>query len=454
MLHSSASCPITVHANILGSWVQCGDLRLREEEGRVTYATFSYSDKYFHSDRRPFCIDPVSLPAVGLADQRSAVPPAKGLALHGVFADLMPGTWGRRCIEEVLGQRNLTEIDFLMLAEGDRLGALDLATHQDSVPGASLAVSLERLPKITDLFSRLVRHRPVSSASLGDLSACLSLPGDRPKVSIRDSSGVLWLAKLSLPTDKLDIPELEFATLQLAQRCGISIPPINLVKWEKNSALLVRRFDRYWGNRSKPFTLLSRRALLNQKPSPQQIEGRMHTVSGAALLGVDSLTAHLFGWADLVEAYREAAFPLGLFGDLEELFRRAVFSIVLGVDQDPFSNTTFMFDSHRSGWRLAPYYGARSGCDSMARMPRKMGSLDREARLENLMSIRPSFNLKRTKAIDIISSVLEKMNGWESALIEKQISKITIEALRMGIRPIETIAEHDFLTQLAENRSK
>lgn len=172
------------------------------------------------------------------------------------------------------------------------------------------------------------------------------------------------------------------------------------------------------------------------------------------MLGVDSLTSHLFGWADLVEAYREVAFPLGLFNDLEELFRRAVFSIVFDIEQDPFSNTTFLFDSHRAGWRLAPYYGARSGSYSSSGMPRKMGSLERQARLENLMSIRPSFNLKRTKAIKIIRDVIGHTNTWESALSEKKVSKETIDAFRSGIRPIEKVTGSDFLAELEAYHTK
>jgi serine/threonine-protein kinase HipA len=451
----SSANPIVVHANILGGWIQCGDLSLREEEGgRISYATFSYSHNSLHLGLRRFCIDPVSLPAVGNTVKPCAVPPDRGLPLHGAFADLMPGSWGRLCIEKMSGETDLTESDFLLRAQGDRPGALDLAMPQGGTIGGTLAVPVERLPTIVELVDRLAKRRPIPSSRHRDLSACLSLPGDRPKASLRDQNGVLWLAKLPLKTDKWDVPEIEYATLLLAQRCRIVTPPIKLIRLGKRSVLILRRFDRYWGSRTKPFSLSSSKLRINQIPYSQQEECRIHAVSGTTLLGVDGLTSHLFGWADLVEAYREVAFPVGLFKDLEELFRRAVFNIIAGVDQDPFSNTTFLFDSNRGGWRLGPYYGARSDHNRKPGMPRKMGSLEREARLENLMSIHTSFNLKRSKALAIISRILEKLTDWDVFLNENEISQKTIDEMRMAIRSIEDVSKDGFRNELAECKNK
>jgi hypothetical protein len=87
-------------------------------------------------------------------------------------------------------------------------------------------------------------------------------------------------------------------------------------------------------------------------------------------------------------------------------------------------------------------------------MPRKMGSLEREARLENLMSIHTSFNLKRSKALAIISRILEKLTDWDVFLNENEISQKTIDEMRMAIRSIEDVSKDGFRNELAECKNK
>lgn len=447
MSDESAFSPIYVHANVLGSWMPCGDLRLRQEAGRITYATFSYATGYPRMTGG-FCVDPISLPSDRTWPSRDAIPAARGLALHGAIADLMPGSWARRCIERITGQTRLSDTDYLLWAAGDRPGALELADTPNVTEVRSLAAPIARLPDLLVLTGKVARQLPIDRASHQDLSACVSLPGARPKASVRDEHGVLWLAKLPLPDDDGDVPELEYATLRLAQRCGITTPPMQRVQVGNQSVTLSRRFDRYWfGGQPRPV-----RVIPHHTPFPQQKEGRIHAVSATTLLGVDEMTAHVFGWTDLVAAYREHAFPRGLSIDLEELFRRAVFSMLTGDAQDPFANTTFLWDISRAGWKLAPFYGARPAVNGAPRLVREMGSLGHIPRLENLMSIHTDFSLRRAKALDLMNRVLVQLEGWEANLAEEEgVSERTIATLRRAMPSLQDCAGPEFRRELGLN---
>jgi serine/threonine-protein kinase HipA len=56
-----------------------------------------------------------------------------------------------------------------------------------------------------------------------------ALGGKRPKASVRDEQGVLWLAKFSSRTDTVSVPAVEAATLELAADAGLHVPPMKLV---------------------------------------------------------------------------------------------------------------------------------------------------------------------------------------------------------------------------------
>lgn len=444
MSAESASSPISVHANVLGNWIPCGDLLVRQQAGRITYATFSYASGYPLAPGG-FCVDPISLPVDEAGLNRDAIPAARGLALHGAIADAMPGPWARRCIEVLTGETVLSDTDYLLWSAGDRPGALEFADTPKLTDVRSLAAPIAHLPELLTIAGKVALQQPIDRASHQDLSACVSLPGARPKASVRDENGVLWLAKLPLPEDEGDVPELEYAMLRLAERCGLTTPPMKRIRIGTQSAILSRRFDRYWyGGRARPV-----RVIPHHVPFPQQSEGRIHAVSATTLLGVDGLTSHVFGWTDLVAAYREHAFPRGLSLDLKELFRRAVFSMLTGDAQDPFENTTFLWDLNRGGWKLAPFYGARPAANGAPRLVREMGSLGHTSRLENLMSIHTDFSLKRAKALDLMNHVLVQLQGWEESLVDEEgISEGTIETLRRAMPALQDCAGPEFRREL------
>ena len=81
----------------------------------------------------------------------------------------------------------------------------------------------------------------------------------------------MWLAKFASHNDHLiDVPMIEYATLQLAQLAGLNIPEMRLIQVHNKNVLLIRRFDRTW--------------LASKTQGNKPIEIRHHMVSALTLL--------------------------------------------------------------------------------------------------------------------------------------------------------------------------
>lgn len=72
-----------------------------------------------------------------------------------------------------------------------------------------------------------------------------SLGGARPKATVADTEGRLWIAKFPSKNDESDIGAWEKVVHDLAGLCGLNVPESKPEKFSKlGSTFLVRRFDR------------------------------------------------------------------------------------------------------------------------------------------------------------------------------------------------------------------
>lgn len=67
--------------------------------------------------------------------------------------------------------------------------------------------------------------------------------GARPKATIEDGDR-LWLGKFPSRDDRFNLQRVEFATLDLARRCGLNVAQARLQSVGSNDVLMLRRFDR------------------------------------------------------------------------------------------------------------------------------------------------------------------------------------------------------------------
>lgn len=273
--------------------------------------------------------------------------PARGQSLFGVFRDTAPDRWGRMLMErrEALEARetgrkvrHLSEWDFV-LGVGDvtRMGALRLRNAapphtfvDDRDRGVPPAARLRELQAIARKLDRDDAERQPGYAKwLAQLVAPgTSLGGARPKASFAEASGDLWLAKFPAHDDRHDVGAWVYLAWRLARDAGIDTADAASMRFGKGyHTFVARRFDREQDSRrlyASAMTLLSR-----------------NDGDGGSYL-------------DVAQAIQTHGDPAGIADDLAQLYRRIVFSILIGNCDDHLRNHGFLRTP--AGWRLAPAF--------------------------------------------------------------------------------------------------
>lgn len=215
-----------------GKFVPAGLLELTEDVGanpqnRALTSQFAYGLGYLKRTQAVE-VDPVSL---GLSD-RDAIRgqqlfPVNGLGEFGGIRDAAPDAWGRRVIEarRKVPANTLPEAEYLLQAGGDRVGALDVRQSRDS-EGAPSASDLQSLAYVIQAAEAVEQGLPVPAHLEPYLGAGPSAGGARPKASVRDEQGALWIAKFPAKGDTFDVARAEVCTLELARLCGLTVPEV------------------------------------------------------------------------------------------------------------------------------------------------------------------------------------------------------------------------------------
>lgn len=156
-----------------------------------------------------------------------------------------------------------------------------------------------------------------------------SLGGARPKANVRDADGSLWIAKFPSRQDDMNVGAWEQTAYMLAQRCNIQVSPSRILEiTEGHHTFLTRRFDRNGSNR---LHMMSAMTALEETDQSASQSGK--------------------GFLDLAECIAQISCDPN--ADLEELFRRAAFTICISNTDCHFRNHAFILTD--KGWRLSPH---------------------------------------------------------------------------------------------------
>lgn len=295
-----------------------------------------------------FALDPQLPLATGLHYSRH------GAAFPtGAFLDCSPDRWGKRLMdrreaiearEEERRPRNLRPWDYLLgVSDESRMGALRL---RDPDTGRYLDDRSLGAPPTTALRELEAVAAQLESGEADDSAQAIrwlkqllapgaSLGGARPKASFRDTDGQLWLAKFPSMEDRYDIGRWEYLARLLAIDAGIDMPEARLLPLSgRGHTYAVKRFDR---------TPDSRRAF----------------ASALTMLDVDDSESS--SYLDLVEVIETQGTSGDIATDLEQLFRRVLFNILVGNRDDHLRNHGFLRTG--TGWRLAPAFDVNPNPD-------------------------------------------------------------------------------------------
>jgi len=343
----------------------------------------------------------------------------------GIFLDSSPDRWGRVLMgrrEAVLARaegrkaRTLFETDYLLgVFDGHRMGALRFKEDEDgeflnnnkamAAPPRTSIRELEeasfRLEEDTDdeLKIKWLNMLMAPGSSLG---------GARPKASVVDTHGQLWIAKFPAKNDTKDIGAWEMVVHNLAVKAELNVAEAKTGKYySKQHTYLTKRFDR------------------NKKG------GRIHFASAMTLLGYPDGTDYQSGVSYLDIAgfiIQHGAQPNA---DLEELWKRIVFYICVSNTDDHLRNHGFLLTD--KGWILSPAYDinpVETGTGLSLNISDNDNSLD----LRLAREVAPYFRVSDKRANEIIDLVQKAVSKWEKEAERTGVSKSERELLSRAFR--------------------
>ncbi|MFL0162801.1 type II toxin-antitoxin system HipA family toxin [Aquirufa salirivi] len=348
----------------------------------------------------------------------------------GVFLDSSPDRWGRilmRRREAALArfekrqEQHLYELDYLLgVYDGHRMGALRFkSVHGEAFLNNNKELASPPWTSIGELENISLQLESDDAVNNPEYLKWLSmlinpgssLGGARPKASITDKKGQLWIAKFPSIQDSFNIGAWEMLTHELAVESGINMAEAKAQRFSsKHDTFLTKRFDRGHGG------------------------SRIHFASAMTLLGYSDGEKGA-SYLDMVE------FIINYGGrvteDLEQLFRRITFSICVSNVDDHLRNHGFLLT--RNGWVLSPAYDINpieTGTGLSLNISENENSLDWSL----LMEVGPYFRLEREKVSLIIEEVKFKVKKWREKAIKYGVSNVEQElksnAFRMAYMSI------------------
>lgn len=377
---------------------------------------FAYGAKYREADG--ISLFSPELPVVGgVQDPMTRSPGADRdpLALHGCLRDAAPDSWGRRVVNARLNvgpDSELSELTYLLAGGSDRIGALHFQDASDKfVPDPRDDVTLADLMELAD---RVEAGEPVPPALLEASRHGTSIGGARPKALLSDGNRQL-IAKFSQSTDVRPVVGAEAVAMLLAQRVGLNVAPVEMIRADGRDVLLVERFDRPGSGT------------------------RRHIVSALTILGFHELSAHHASYADICRHIARSF--VGPKEAYRELFARMVLNVCVGNTDDHLRNHAAFWDGRQL--ELTPAY-------DIAPQPRRMreanqaigigvhadGTPDKRSTLANCRSAAAIFKLSPADADGIIDHVV--------STIENDYSDVC-DQVGMGSVDRETLWGREFM---------
>lgn len=330
----------------------------------------------------------------------------------GVFLDSSPDRWGRVLMarrEAIQARMNgrkekpLFEEDYLLgVFDAHRMGALRFKMESEGPflnDNANFAT-----PPWTSMRELEFASLQLEKDALNDeeslkwltmlIAPGASLGGARPKASVTDPEGNLWIAKFPSVSDGIDIGGWEMVVNILAKKAGLDIADGNVKKLNsKHHSFLSKRFDRT--KNGSRFHFASAMTLL----------GRNDGEPGASYLDIAGFIMQHGSNADR---------------DLEELWRRIVFSIAIKNTDDHLRNHGFIL--HQGGWALSPAYDINP-VPHASGLTLNISETDNSLDYELAQSVAKYFRIDKEKAEAIMDEVKKAVSNWQQTAKLFNISK-------------------------------
>ena len=397
----------------LGATTLMGTLKAEQVRGREVFS-FSYSKKWL--EKAPALVLDPDLRLYGGSQYTRDDKPNFGL-----FLDSSPDRWGRVLMErreafiarqEGRRVRTLMESDYLLgVFDRYRMGGLrfKLATEGPFLDNndAMATPPMAALRTLEEASLQLENENAVDSPQFAEWLSLLispgsSLGGARPKASVVDPKGELWIAKFPSRKDDRDIGAWEMVVNKLAVQSGLRIAESKARRFtQDHHTFLTKRFDR-------------------------RGEDRIHFVSAMTLLGYNDGADAITGVSYLHIAefiMRHGATP---DADLEELWRRIVFNICVSNSDDHLRNHGFLLTPQ--GWVLSPAFDVNP-IPSSRGLSLNISEYSNAPDLELAHEVAEKFRVNDKKREAVINKVVKVVSRWQQVAAEIGISRSEVERM-------------------------
>ncbi|MGX5805504.1 type II toxin-antitoxin system HipA family toxin [Bradyrhizobium sp. Arg314] len=210
--------------------------------------------------------------------------------------------------------------------------------------------------------------------------------GLRPKCTVLDDDGRLAIGKFPSVADERSVTKGEVLAMILARKAGIDAAEARLIDSDGAPVALIRRFDR----------------------TPNG--NRLMYVSAATMIGAERGDAGEHSYTELVDALRQHGSQPA--ADIEELWRRIAFSILITNVDDHLHNHGFLHVD-RGQWRLAPAFDINPFPERVRELKTWVSEeTGPEATIDALMSVIAYFRISRDRAREILGQVEGAVARW------------------------------------------
>ncbi|HEY3592676.1 MAG TPA: HipA domain-containing protein, partial [Polyangiaceae bacterium] len=200
--------------------------------------------------------------------------------------------------------------------------------------------------------------------------------------------------------DEWPITRWEATALSLASAASIRVPPFRLEMVAKRPVLMLERFDRQ-GFRRIPF------------------------MSAMTALSADDGDSR--SYLDIVDSIRSSGSQPN--ADLEELWRRLVFNVLISNTDDHLRNHGFLHDG--VGWRLAPAYDLNPTPVDVGPSVHALALDEGNASpsIEDVLEVSARFGLRLSRARGVARETASVVGTWRSRAAKVGLTRKDIERM-------------------------
>ena len=407
---------------------------------RSAISLFWFSPDYFGMD---YDIAPITYPkstqspAIGIPGLRE---PKIYQGLPPFLADSLPDRWGNAVFDQWFKDEGLHEKDKTPLTKlsfiGKRaMGALEFQPVLDSGFYDNSQVKLDRLYEQAKMIEEQLAGKSIpvgeplsrraltaigTSAGGRQMKAIISIAPDGTIHSGQTGADPAFehcIIKFNTPEHALS--ETEMTYYQMARQCGITIMDSRLITVDGIPHFLTQRFDRKDGKKIFVQTL----AALN--PSAHCYEDMFHTC-------------------------RELDIPKP---EIDELFRRAVFNVLMNNTDDHEKNFSFLM-TRDAEWHLAPAYDltfiiSTNGVEPEKRHCMSIGGKYEDISIEDLLRLGRDNSVRNPE--EVINTVLKGSENFEELAKANAVDSFHIELISKRLRELRgerhTVDSYSFASE-------